>query len=113
MSGTSWTVLSFVLERYDKDGNRITPVPVEMRGRSFAGFLNEGDWVEVHAKWKKGKALRVSQVYNKTTESTVKAKGKSAAVKVGTGIATIIVLAIMIPIILIIIAFIWSLISGY
>ncbi|MBU7028527.1 MAG: hypothetical protein HXS48_16455 [Theionarchaea archaeon] len=113
LSGTSWTVLSFVLERYDKNGNRLTPVPVEMRGRSFKGFLNEGDWVEVHGTLKKGKTLRVSQVYNKTTESTVKAKGESAAVKAGSAVITIIALAIIIPIVLFVLAFIWSLISGY
>lgn len=112
LSGTSWTVLSFVLERYDKNGNRLTPVPVEMRGRSFKGFLNEGDWVEVHGTLKKGKSIQVSQIYNKTTESTVQAKGESVAVKAGSTVMTIIVLAIAIPIILFVLAVIWSIISG-
>lgn len=111
LSGTSWTVLSFVLERYDKNGNRLTPVPVEMRGRSFKGFLNEGDWVKVHGTIKKGN-IQVSQVYNKTTESTVKAKGEPAAVKAGSAVMIVIVLAIAIPIILFVLAVIWSIISG-
>jgi hypothetical protein len=73
-SGKPLTILSFRVESFDKAGNRMQPVAVEMRGKSFQGMLNEGDQVKIRAILRKGQALRVSEVYNVTTGSRVKAK---------------------------------------
>ena len=68
------TIRAFHVERYDKVGNRMSPIPVEMRGKSFIGLIREGDQVEVRGKWREGEVLRVSKVYNRTTRSLIKAK---------------------------------------
>lgn len=61
-------VLSFRMERYDPAGNRLTPVPVEMRARKFAGAPpSDGDLVDVEARWKKGRPLRPKRFHNLTT----------------------------------------------
>jgi hypothetical protein len=73
-SQKSWTIWSFRIESFDKTGNRMQPVPVEMRGRAFQGMLNEGDQVEIRAKWRGGQTLRVSEVRNVTTGARVVAK---------------------------------------
>lgn len=74
-SQKTWTVWSFRVESFDKAGNRLQPVPVEMRGRAFQGMLNEGDQIRIATSWKAGQTVRVKEVYNVTTRSKVKAKG--------------------------------------
>lgn len=71
------TIIAFHVERYDKAGNRMSPIPVEMRCKSFVGLIREGDQVEVRGKWREGEVLRVSKVYNLTTRSRIK-KGASS-----------------------------------
>jgi hypothetical protein len=66
-----WT---FLVESYDTAGNRLPTVPVEMRGGSFTGVLNEGHQVEIDKKWREGETLNVKKVLNRTTGAWVCAK---------------------------------------
>ncbi len=66
-------VWSFRLERQDEAGNRVPPVPVEMRARSFEGFISGGDLVEVDHRWSPGRTLPPRRVHNVTTGAVVKA----------------------------------------
>jgi hypothetical protein len=65
-----WT---FCVERYDSLGNRLPPVPVEMRGRSIRGVINEGDRVWVRGRAKRG-VVRANKVKNLTTGAIVQAQ---------------------------------------
>lgn len=68
-------VRTFVLESFDPLGNRRPPVQVEMRARRFDGWINEGDEVVISQfKQQEGRIL-ASEVRNKTTHATVRAKG--------------------------------------
>jgi hypothetical protein len=77
--GPGLTVWSFRLDRLDKEGKPLPRVAVEMRGTSFEGAINQGDWVELDQDWKPGTTLHPKQVTNLTTNATVSSKG--AAVK--------------------------------
>ncbi len=55
-------------------GNRLPPVPVEIRGRSIEGVISEGDQVEIPGVWREGETLRTTLVRNKTTGAVVKCK---------------------------------------
>jgi hypothetical protein len=68
------TIWTFVLERFDEQGNRLAPVPVEMRALGFEGFIRDGDRVEIHGKWKQGEIFRPKEVRNLSTNSKVKRK---------------------------------------
>lgn len=70
------SVLTFRVERYDDAGNRLQPVPVQLRARGYDGSLNEGDNVRVSGRWKDG-TLHTSRVRNLTTGASV--AGKSIA----------------------------------
>ncbi len=65
-------VWTFRLQRYDDAGNELPPLPVEMRGKRFDGFINEGDRVEVHGRWKEGRDVRAKRVHNLTTAVVVR-----------------------------------------
>ncbi|MEV5551195.1 hypothetical protein AB0L35_34525 [Streptomyces sp. NPDC052309] len=84
-------VWTFRVERYDAFGNRISVVPVEMRGLTFEGSLNDGDRVRAHGRMKSG-TLRVARLENLTTGASVRAKGVPKAVLV---IAYIMIAAIV------------------
>ena len=60
------------IERYDAGGNRLAPVPVEMRGDSFSGSVINGDVIRVKGSWR-GCALRVEEFDNLTTGAQVRA----------------------------------------
>jgi hypothetical protein len=66
---------SFWVQSYNEIGNRDQLVPVQMRGKSFEGAISEGDRVRITGEWQAGKTLNVSQLYNMTTDTTVKARG--------------------------------------
>jgi hypothetical protein len=70
-------VWAFRLERY-RDGARLPPIPVEMRGAAFAGFINEGDTVVLYDRWRTGTTARVTRVYNLTGGAEVRALDRSA-----------------------------------
>jgi hypothetical protein len=90
------TVWSFRLERYDKAGNRLPPVAVQMSGMRFSGSINEGEWVEVAGKWREGQVMRVQEVRNLTTNTVVKARKASKASTVIGWMFTILIFAALI-----------------
>jgi len=77
-AGTEMTVLDFRIERHDASGNRLAPVPVQMRGQSFSGAVNNGDEIRVNrGKWRDG-TLRVKDLDNLSTGAEVRTKGSGA-----------------------------------
>jgi hypothetical protein len=44
-------IVNFRLERYDDRGNRLPPVPVEMRGITLAGHIGEGELIEISGRF--------------------------------------------------------------
>jgi len=61
--------LVFRIDRYDRAGNRLSPVAVEMQARR-AGRVTDGDEVEVSGRWSRG-TLRADRIRNLTTASDV------------------------------------------
>ncbi len=49
-SGVAW---AFRIERYDQDGNRLQPIPAQMRGIAFEGSFSDGDEVIATGVWKR------------------------------------------------------------
>jgi hypothetical protein len=74
LTGRPDTVWNFRLERFDRDGNRLPPIPVEVRGRTMAGALSEGDWIRVSGTWRKGTTMVVREVQDLSTDTKVGAK---------------------------------------
>jgi hypothetical protein len=69
-------VWSFYVERYDKEGNRLAPIPVQMKGNGFRGMIREGDKIKVSRKYLSRKGnIKTNKVYNQTTHSKVRTKG--------------------------------------
>ncbi|MFE7589609.1 hypothetical protein ACFU6K_09415 [Kitasatospora sp. NPDC057512] len=66
-------VWQFRVERYDTDGNKLKPVPVEMRGYSFTGSVSDGDEVHVRGRWREG-TLHTQELTNLTTHARVRCK---------------------------------------
>jgi hypothetical protein len=64
------TVLFFKVERFND-----TPVPVEMRGVRFSGYVSEGDLVRISGRWKRGEVLRPKSILDLTTGAEVKSSG--------------------------------------
>ena len=64
-------VWSFKVERFDSSGNRLQPIPVEMRAKNIPGVLNEGDWVRIPGQWKPGDTLHPQGLHNLTTNGLV------------------------------------------
>ncbi|WP_141754159.1 hypothetical protein [Streptomyces subrutilus] len=83
----------FRIERHDDRGNRMDPVPVEMRGLTFSGSVSNGDEVHVSGRWRNG-TLRVEEFTNLTTRAQVKGKSYGRLHKVALVIAVILMLAI-------------------
>lgn len=91
----SWTVQSFRLERFDASGNRLSPVPVELRGLRFSGTLTEGDWVEVDPRRSVGDTVRVRHVVDHTTGAVVSGLGPRAGTRIGNTIGWLVVAVIL------------------
>jgi hypothetical protein len=68
-------VWTFRVERHDEHGDRLSAVPVEMRSKSFEGFINEGDRVEIPGRWREGQLVRPRRLRNLTTGALVRARG--------------------------------------
>jgi hypothetical protein len=68
----SQEVWTFRLERYDRAGNRRTPVPVQVHSKKFELTINEGDEVEVKGRWHRDGYLKASKIYNRTSKSKFK-----------------------------------------
>jgi len=87
--------LTFRVDRYDVSGNRLAPVPVEMR-RYRGGLLTDGDEVEVVGQWSRG-TLRASRIRNLTTASDVRSwfAGWSKWVLITMGLVLAIVIAVV------------------
>lgn len=63
-------VLAFRVDRYDASGNRLVPVPVELRGLAFSGKVSEGEEVLVSGAWRRG-TLRATHIVNVTTGADI------------------------------------------
>ncbi len=59
-------IVNFRLERYDERGNRLQPVPVELRGITITGHIANGERVQVEGKYHNG-TLYTDLVKNVTT----------------------------------------------
>lgn len=75
-------IWSFRVIRYDAAGNRLQPVPVELKGERIDGSISDGDWVEIPKNWKPGEVVISDQVKNLTTGATLKGSITSAS-KIG------------------------------
>lgn len=74
----TWHVWVFRLERDDDRGNRVPPVLVQMRGRSFDGAVHDGDLVQViEGEWR-GSGLLAKRLHNLETKTVVVTKGEQA-----------------------------------
>ncbi len=88
------SVLTFRLERYDRAGNRLRPVPVQLRSYGFDGSLNEGDEVRVTGRWKHG-TLHTSRVHNLTTGASVRGKSIKKRVLIALAVFAVVVTVIV------------------
>jgi hypothetical protein len=91
-----WT---FRLERYE-EGQRLPPIPVEMRGTNFSGFINNGDTIELLEKWREGRLHRTGRVYNVTSGGVAVTARKRARLDASAFVTILIILAIVFVIIL-------------
>lgn len=64
-------IWSFQIERFDPDGDRLTPVSVEVRARSLEGTLSDGDKVRVVGRLVPGRILKTKRFVNVTTGATI------------------------------------------
>ena len=55
-----------ILQFDEKIGNSLQKIPVEIKGRRFDGFINDGDTIRVKGKWKEGEILKVDELFNVT-----------------------------------------------
>jgi hypothetical protein len=74
--GGSYDILTFVVDRFDEMGDRLTPIPVEMKG-TIQGVLNDGDKVEIDIQWQPGQTLAPTKFLNKTTGGIVQTQGST------------------------------------
>lgn len=86
----SAVVLTFRLERYDDAGDRLRPIPVQVRAPAFDGALSEGDQVQVFGTWKDG-TLHSKRIVNLTTGATVKAQSMAKGLIVFLAIVAVMI----------------------
>jgi hypothetical protein len=95
------TYLGGRLERYDKDGNRLSPVPLKFNQYQSQGTvmasLNDGDEVEVKGKWLKEGDFRAKEIRNITTGGVVK---EPRGAKVAKGLFLLFFIAVVLFIIM-------------
>lgn len=63
-------LLTFRVDRYDASGNRLPPVPVELRGLAISGKVSDGEEVLVSGTWRRG-TLRASRIVNVSTGADI------------------------------------------
>lgn len=76
----TWLHVDFRIERHDPSGNRLPPVPVEMRGPrlAFRGRVSNGDEIRVvDGRWQHG-TLHVKELDNLTTGAKVQSNPYTA-----------------------------------
>lgn len=95
----STVVCNFRVEVHNREGRALRLVPVEMRGDSFEGAVNEGDWVRGQGKAKRG-TLRVKRLHNLTTGAEVSTRG--------TPVAVIVIVLLLFAAWMVFIIFIWG-----
>ncbi|GAA4932696.1 zinc ribbon domain-containing protein [Streptomyces coeruleoprunus] len=88
----SQAIWTFRVERYDEAGNRLSLVPVEMRGMTFEGSISDGDWIRAEGRMRHG-TLRVTTLQNLTTGAVVRAKGVPKAAVVAVAVIALVILA--------------------
>jgi hypothetical protein len=92
-------VLSFRVDRYDGGGNRLDPVPVELRGSDIAGQLSEGEEVAVSGRWDHG-TLVAREVVNRSTHAELRRRGRAGRrgvlVAVGAFVAAVIAVVVVV-----------------
>ena len=98
-------VWTFQLERHSETEERLDPIPVEMHGKNFSGFINEGNVVRLYEKSWHGGIVRTNRVYNVTFKEDIKAHGETIG-SVATYIYVIIIFILLIS------SFIWF-VSGF
>jgi hypothetical protein len=95
------TIMSFRLEQFDQmSGDRTRVIPVELRGLSIAGIINDGDKVTVFGRVKEG-LLRAKRVDNSTTGGMVEVAGTPADTR-SVGVLFILVAAVFLMVWLVI-----------
>jgi hypothetical protein len=98
-AGNPMTVVDFRIERHDASGNRLAPVPVQMRGQSYSGAVNNGDEIQVtNANWRDG-TLRVTDLHNLSTGASVRA-GQHRGWTIVTWVAVVVFVAFMAAIVI-------------
>ncbi len=96
------TVWHFRVESYDEAGNRLPPVPIEMHGQSFQGWVEDGDHVKITETKRTGDTITARKLYNESHGTWVEAKQvqlrRGAAIGLGVtfGIPAFIVILIVI-----------------
>jgi hypothetical protein len=100
-------ILSFRVEHYDSMGNRLDPLPVEMRGgpgERIVGQVNESDQVEVRGTWHNG-SLRAATIINLSTGAVVQTRSPWDESSGGLRVAFILVPVVIVMIIAAIVIF--------
>jgi hypothetical protein len=70
-------VWTFQVERYE-GGKHLPSIPVELRGQTISGVLNEGHIVRLdHDSWQEGQTVRTDRVFNVTLNAPVHTIGFS------------------------------------
>ena len=100
-------VWTFYIERFDRSGNRLDPVPVNMSGTVSSGRLRDGDVVGVPRREMRGRGglLRPRRIYNLRTRTVLelykRRKGPGVIVAVAVfmvfwvGVATTVIYAML------------------
>lgn len=88
-------LLTFRIERYDAAGNRLQPVPVQLRTRGYDGTLSDGDEVRVTGRWKDG-TLHTDRVQNLTTGAAIVGKSIKAVLLVFLALVAVLAVAFVV-----------------
>jgi hypothetical protein len=96
-------VLTFRVDAYDRLGNRLEPVAVELRGFQVSGRVSEGEQVEVVGVWDRG-TLQATGVLDRTTGAEVRADSVLGAIRHSRSRAVPIALVVVSAVVLLIVA---------